>query len=862
MMRQGRSFSGRERNCCFLNTQGQPIAEGRFANVSAISGLDFPDDGRAMAILDWDLDGDLDVWFSNRNAPRLRLMRNESVRQNHFIAFQLIGNGKTVNRDAIGARIEVFLTNDPKQQGSHRLVKSLRAGEAFLTQSSKWVHFGLGNSKSIEKIVVHWPDGQRESFDSVEADRRYRISQSNGIEEWQAPARTIALSPGKPQVVRGPSESRIALISPLPMPQISYRDFGGERKKLPIGKRPFLLNLWASWCKPCWAELQELSGRYEDIQNAGLNVFALSVDGLGDDRSNPNDAVAAISAMNLPFANGLATEELIKRVQFFHDQVVHSREAIPVPTSILFDADGRLTTIYKGPLSIDDLLLDAKHSQMSLADRKKNAAMIDGRVLEHELFNDVVSRANGLTLMEIAQSMEHSGRIDDAIRYYREAVAVQPNLAKAHNNLGHILNSEKRFDEAVAHFSRALQIEPSFPAAHNNWGIALQNQARHDEAILQYQKAIDVDPDFVEAHHNLGVVLHAQKRSNEAIVHFEKFIKSRPDSAEAYVLLGRALMASQQVVEAVSQFERALEIQPDSYDVRTEFGKALLSLRRFDEAIHQFEAALSVAHNAAIAHNNLGNALKVAGRLSEAEVQYMAALRAEPEFAEAHNNLGVTLQAQRKPVEAISHYKQATRLRPQFAEAHSNWGLALQSVGRVKEAAEKYADALKIQPNSAKTHVRLGMIELSRQQVAAAANHFQDAIRLTPNSSAAHAGLGQAMLMSSRPQEAVEHLSTSLRFDPDDIPTMNSLAWLLATCQNADLRDGQRAIELAEIAARKTNHERASLLDTLAAAYAETGDFAKAVRWQKRAIELAPENQRNALRQRLESYQADKPHRE
>ncbi len=62
MFAGGRSFSGNERNCCYLNTTFEPTIPGRFANISGSSGLDFPDDGRALAVTDWDQDGDLDLW--------------------------------------------------------------------------------------------------------------------------------------------------------------------------------------------------------------------------------------------------------------------------------------------------------------------------------------------------------------------------------------------------------------------------------------------------------------------------------------------------------------------------------------------------------------------------------------------------------------------------------------------------------------------------------------------------------------------------------------------------------------------------------------------------------------------------------
>ncbi len=108
LLREGKSFSGHERNCVFLNCGAQ-----HFANLSALSGLDFPDDGRAVAAVDWDHDGDLDLWFHNRTGPRLRLMRNDthagSAKHDDFVMLRLQGTDS--NRDAIGARVQVELAD-------------------------------------------------------------------------------------------------------------------------------------------------------------------------------------------------------------------------------------------------------------------------------------------------------------------------------------------------------------------------------------------------------------------------------------------------------------------------------------------------------------------------------------------------------------------------------------------------------------------------------------------------------------------------------------------------------------------------------------------------------------------------------
>ena len=77
MIVRGRSFSGFERHCAFLNVGSNPDGKlAPFANVSAATGFDFIDDGRALARVDWDRDGDLDFWTTNRQAPRLRLLKN------------------------------------------------------------------------------------------------------------------------------------------------------------------------------------------------------------------------------------------------------------------------------------------------------------------------------------------------------------------------------------------------------------------------------------------------------------------------------------------------------------------------------------------------------------------------------------------------------------------------------------------------------------------------------------------------------------------------------------------------------------------------------------------------------------------
>ncbi|MCH8839659.1 MAG: ASPIC/UnbV domain-containing protein, partial [Planctomycetes bacterium] len=248
LLRNGHSFSGRERNCCYLNTGGT-----QFADVSAVSGLDFPDDGRGVAVTDWDGDGRLDFWVVNRSGPQLRFMHNRNLNGNHFLALRL--QGTTCNRDAIGARVEVLLTS--KDAPDRKLVKTLRAGESFLSQSTKWIHFGLGKDQQIDKVTVRWPGGAVEEIAGIAADRHFLIVQGQGRAEpvQESESRQVRLKPVSPTPRPANDSFRVFLASRLPLPRLAITTATGDRKTLYSREgsqknEPVLLNIWASWCQP------------------------------------------------------------------------------------------------------------------------------------------------------------------------------------------------------------------------------------------------------------------------------------------------------------------------------------------------------------------------------------------------------------------------------------------------------------------------------------------------------------------------------------------------------------------------------------------------------------------------------------
>ncbi len=486
MILEGGSLSGRERHCLFLNTRGQ-----RFGNISGVSGLDFPDDGRGMAVVDWDQDGDLDVWLSNRTGPQVRFMRNDTPSDAHFLAVRL--RGLSCNRDGIGARLELVLKN----QGQHKLIKTLRAGEGYLSQSSKWIHFGLGSSTEIDRLTVRWPGGETQSFTGLSADRRYRLTQGIDMAEAWGPRRqSPALKSSRldPPPADGGS-ARAWLSARVPLEGLTYSEFGDRERSLQefLGK-PVLLNLWASWCPPCIQELGEFSRRQHVLRQSGLSIVALSVDELGDSGGRPHELLTRIK---FPFASGRADPWLLHRLEMVRNRLFAWRQPFAVPTSFLIDARGWLAAIYTGPVTVDQLLKDLNLLGEPPEQLQTRALPFKGRWLTSitPISKEQWDRDLASAYYNVGLDLTRDGRLQQAVDQYLQALALNPQDANAHHNLGAVYARQGRLSQAIAQYRQVLRLRPESVQARSNLGVILAQRGDREEAVAQFRAALGRRPD-------------------------------------------------------------------------------------------------------------------------------------------------------------------------------------------------------------------------------------------------------------------------------------------------------------------------------------------------------------------------------
>jgi protein O-mannosyl-transferase len=267
-----------------------------------------------------------------------------------------------------------------------------------------------------------------------------------------------------------------------------------------------------------------------------------------------------------------------------------------------------------------------------------------------------------------------------------------------------------------------------------------------------------------------------------------------------------------------------------------------------------------------MAHTNLGLVLLQKGKIDDGIAHYRSALRMQPDSWDAEYNLGAALLGKGQADEAILHCERAVSMRPTDPDARVCLGDALVQKGRIDEAITHYQKAMMLHPDHFLARYGLGHALLERREFESAIEICRSALLLRPWDADCHTTLAIALEEKGNPAEAIQHYQKALELAPSSIPTLTNLAWLLATSQDASLRNGPKAVELAGQADQLMGGTNTLVLRTLAAAYAENGEFANAIRTARSAMQLARMHGEDSLTtdldQQIALYQLGMPYRE
>jgi len=264
-----------------------------------------------------------------------------------------------------------------------------------------------------------------------------------------------------------------------------------------------------------------------------------------------------------------------------------------------------------------------------------------------------------------------------------------------------------------------------------------------------------------------------------------------------------------------------------------------------------------------LACNNLGHTMFQQGRTEEAVAQFDQALRIHPDQAEAHYNLGVALAQQGRAQEAIAEYREALRIDPTDIFAHNNLGNALFYQGRTKDAIAEFREAVRIDPDYENAHNNLGNALCQEGLIDDAIDQYRQALRIDPAYADALFDLANALFQQGHAGEAIADAQAALELQPANPAVQNDLAWMLAAASPTSLRNGDKAVQLAIQATQASGGDNPVVLRTLAAAYAQAGQFKTAVQAAQKALQLAQADSNTALAaalsREIKLYEAERP---
>ncbi|MFT7668393.1 MAG: Tfp pilus assembly protein PilF/peroxiredoxin [Planctomycetota bacterium] len=574
LIRQGESWSGREMDCAYWNA-----GDGTYVDVSNTLGLAKLGDGRGFVQVDWDGDGDLDLWLSNRTAPQVQYLRNNSA-QGGFLRLQLKGAGN--NTDAIGARVEVRIPEN-------RFRLDRRLGSGYLSQSSEWLHFGLGDAKKIDGVTVLWPNGDRQEFRDLVIGGRYTLKQGQADALPLAHvARAIFLNGEEPQALKTPSVSRTAIAKRLAVPGIEVQTFDG--RSITLGEqssgRPRLVNFWASWCANCMVELRAWQAAPGTFDELGLDVLALSVD------EDPELARSAWSRLKLPFDAAVAPERAIAVFDVLQRMIVDRQREMAVPTSFLLDAEGRIAVIYRGPVEAETLADDVRALD-------ETAAFV-GLPFPGRAFGE----SKAMPLFKITQRMLDQGRPQDAL-FYINASCDQLGPPESHpedagrlsdslTRTGMYFLSEQDFEQARESFKLAVAYSPKDPLAWFGQARLCSAQADTAGAVAALEKTIAIDPSFAPAWELLGNSKFLLQDLDAARSALERATAINPAIAQAWTTLGIVELSSERFAEGAQAFGKAAELAPRTVNAWTGLAMCRLQLGEIAGAKQALENALQL----------------------------------------------------------------------------------------------------------------------------------------------------------------------------------------------------------------------------------------------------------------------------
>ncbi|MCA9167250.1 MAG: tetratricopeptide repeat protein [Planctomycetales bacterium] len=385
------------------------------------------------------------------------------------------------------------------------------------------------------------------------------------------------------------------------------------------------------------------------------------------------------------------------------------------------------------------------------------------------------------------------------------------------------------------------------------------------EALVKVNQAIALledDPDNLSEAHLTRARLH--ENHDEMKKDLDVAIELNPRNFDAWRTRGLFYLSTGETEKALSDLRELLEQNPDDVVAHQFIAQAFRQLKQYDEAIEHLDKITENDPNALVAFELRARIAEERGDLDAAIDNLNQAIRINPRYLNGILSRARLRLAQEQMDLAQSDINRALQLQPGLPQAILLRSLVYAAQNRFGEAIGDLQQLLRRSENEnaagvADIKLQMGTYYELDQRPRKAIETYTEILTATPDFQPALRRRGDAYLSVGKHAEAIQDYEAAMKLTPDDPGILNNLAWVLATSPRDEVRDGKRAIEIAQKACDLTEFKLPHMISTLAAAYAETGNFDEAIKWSEKAVSDDTEEQ---LSKELESYREKKAWRE
>lgn len=434
-----------------------------------------------------------------------------------------------------------------------------------------------------------------------------------------------------------------------------------------------------------------------------------------------------------------------------------------------------------------------------------------------------------------------------AIADLEMSVKLQPFNVDAYQELGELYLERGEHRRAANNFSEVMRLKPwqPEPFADRAWAYYLMGDRQ--AAMFDLQVAQRLDPRNARIAYRIGLVRLQDNQLAQAKVDFDKAIEINPRLAEAYFArapLHRANELSKQPRAQEAERNRlaqhdynlAIHLNPEYTEAYVARAKLWQKLGEWDRAIKDLSTIVALNPQQAQAYFDRG---KIYLGRSEGELalaDFIRTAELEPEFKRRESETFVQAYRQR-----AERYMQARKF---------------------ELAAADYSAAIAITPQDWQLLAARGQAYLALKDYSRSLADLSAVSKQRSEDPAAWFALAHAWYLAGQYGRAAVEYRKAILVEPNFVAAYTNLAWLLATCPEKEFRNGKLAVRYATYACELTGWKQFAILDTLAAAQAEAGDFHEAIKIQSAVVYMAPADQRREFQSRLALYGGLKPYRE